>query len=58
MGLLHSGGTVTQEVAPISCPPSGWLLRGEEGRRRGEGNGGGGREEAGGFARLGAGMAD
>ena len=27
---------VTQKVAPVACPPSGWLLRGEDERRRGE----------------------
>lgn len=51
------GVTVNQEVAPISCLSSGWLLRGGEGRQRKEREGAG-REEAGSFARLGAEMAD
>lgn len=53
MGPLHSGVTVTQRWPP-SLGLSGWLLRRVEGR----GAEGAGREEAGSFARLGAGMAD
>lgn len=55
---IHKGVTVTQKGASISCPPSGWLLRGGEGGEEDRRMEWASREEAGSFARLGAGMAD